>query len=130
MGVIMENNNTLSLRNTVIHLVNKDYTPGNVLKGGFVYGAGDTQNKLVATGNIFICDIGSGKSLLAANTNTNNGIATSKDSWDNNVYVLLKGDNIQWSVTNASTIAGTTVIRNFVDWKKQSGQDVHSLFLT
>lgn len=127
-GVIMENNNTLSLRNTVIHLVNNDYTPGNVLKGGFVYGAGDTQNKIVATGNIFICDIGSGKSLLAANTNTNGGIATSKDSWDNNVYVLLKGDNIQWSVTNASTNGGTTIIRNFVDWQKQSGQDEHSLF--
>lgn len=127
-GVIMENNNILSLHNTVIHLANNDYSPGNTLKGAFVYGAGDAQNKIVASGNIFICDIGAGKSLLAATTNTNDGIATSKDSWDNNVYILLKGDNIQWSVSNPSTNGGSNTIRSFEDWKKQSGQDAHSLF--
>lgn len=127
-GIIMGGLTTLSLNNSIIHLINTNNSTDYNSTGSFVSGTGGIRNKIVAFGNIFICDIDSSKSLIAATTNTNDGIATSKDSWDNNVYILLKGDNIQWSVSNPSTNGGTNTIRSFEDWKKQSGQDKHSLF--
>ena len=98
------------------------------MPASFVYGAGATSGRITASGNIFICDIIPNGTLIAATTNTDKGIATSNDNWNNNVYVLLKGNKIAWATTNASTNGGNPVIQDFDEWKKQSGQDQTSLF--
>lgn len=127
-GVIIGYRTTVNLHHSIVHITNTNYNNPNASTGSFVSGTGASANKITASGNIFICDVDPSGFLTAAVTNTNNGIATSKDSWDNNVYILLRGKNIQWSVTNASTNGGNYIIDNFDDWKKQSGQDQHSLF--
>lgn len=126
-GIYMQNNTSLQLTHSVIHINNdyKNYFPN---AGAFIYGAGNTNSKISATGNIFICDIYPSATLIAATTNTDNGVATSKDTWNNNVYILLRGNAINWQVTNAATNYGSKVIHSFDDWKKQSGQDQQSLF--
>ena len=125
-GIILQNNTTINLHHSILHIANSRYNNPNAITGSFVSGA--AASKITAVGNIFICDINPSGFLAAAVTNTNEGIATSNDHWDNNVYILLKGKNIQWSVTNAATNGGEYIIENFEDWKKQSGQDQHSLF--
>ena len=127
-GLIMQDRTILNLHHAIVYIKNGNKSTGNSIVGAFISGAGSTKNGLVASRNIFICDVGSGKSLAAATTNTNEGIATSKDSWDYNVYILLRGNNIQWAVTNPATNGGSYIIRSFDDWKKQSGQDEHSIF--
>ncbi len=124
-GIIVQDRTTLHLKNSIIQVTNNDNSSGSSLKGAFVSGS---ANNIVASKNIFICDVGIDKSIAAATTNTNNGIASSKDSWDNNVYILLKGNTIQWLVTNPSTNTGSTVVSSFEAWQKQSGQDAHSIF--
>ena len=127
-GLIMQWNTDLTLQHSIVHLVNNNTASNNARVGAFVSGGGSEGSRLVATGNIFICDIDPAKSMTAATTNTNNGLATTKDRWNNNVYVLLRGKNMFWSVTNAATNGGSTTIQNFEIWKKQSGQDQNSLF--
>ncbi len=126
-GIITQNKTTINLHHSIIYISNNNNNP-NATIGSFVSGTGGAINKITASGNIFICDVSPSGFLRAAATNTTDGIATSKDSWDNNVYVLLRGKNIQWSVTNPSTNNGSYIIDDFDDWKKQSGQDQHSLF--
>ncbi len=120
-GIIMQANTSLNLSNSIIHIK-------SLKNGAFISGSGSTGSFINAAGNIFICDIDSGNSLAAARANTDKGIGTAKDKWDNNVYILLKGKSVVWDVTNATTNNGKTLIYNFDDWKYQSGQDVHSLF--
>ena len=127
-GIIIQNRTTVNLHHSIVHISNTNYNNPNTSTGSFVSGTDATANKIIASGNIFICDVDPSGFLTAAVTNTDDGIATSKDSWDNNVYILLRGKNIQWSVTNPSTNGGNYTIDNFDDWKKQSGQDQHSLF--
>lgn len=126
-GIIMGSRTIVNLHHSIVQITNNKTNPGSIT-GSFLSGTGGSQNKIIASGNIFICDIDPSSFLTAAVTNTNAGLATSKDSWDNNVYILLKGRNVQWSVTNPSTNKGSYTISNFDDWKKQSGQDQHSLF--
>ena len=126
-GIYMQDNTSLKLSNSIIHLIN-NYSSYWANAGSFVYGTGGAFNKIEASGNIFICDINPLATLIAATTNTNNGVATSTDRWNNNVYVLLKGNKIAWATTNASTNGGSSIIQNFDEWKKQSGQDQNSLF--
>ncbi|MEP7107561.1 MAG: T9SS type A sorting domain-containing protein [Ferruginibacter sp.] len=127
-GIIMQGNTSLTFTNSIIHIVNTSKNTNGARAGSFVSGAGATTNKIVASGNIFICDIAPSKYLTAAVTNTNNGKATSKDRWNNNVYILLRGNNILWTATNSLTNGGSTNIQNFDEWKRQSGQDQQSLF--
>ena len=127
-GLIIQDRTILNLHHAIVHVKNGNNSTGNSIVGAFISGAGSTKNSLVASRNIFIGDVGSGKSLAAATTNTNQGIATSKDSWDYNVYILLRGNTIQWAVTNPVTNEGSYIVKNFDDWKKQSGQDKHSIF--
>ena len=127
-GLIIQDRTILNLHNAIVYVKNANNSAGNSIVGTFISGGGSTKNSIVASRNIFICDVGAGKSLTAATTNTNEGIATSKDSWDYNVYVLLRGNAIEWAVTNAITNEGSYVVRSFDDWKKQSGQDGHSIF--
>ena len=127
-GLIIQERTILNLHHAIVHIKNGNNSPGNSIVGAFISGAGSTKNSLVASRNIFIGDVDSGKSLAAATTNTNQGIATSKDSWDYNVYILLRGNTIQWAVTNPVTNEGSYIVKNFDDWKKQSGQDKHSIF--
>jgi len=126
-GIYMQDNTSLTLNNSIIHLTN-NYTSYWPNAGSFVNGAGGALSKITASRNIFICDIAPSATLIAATTNTNNGRATSTDTWNNNVYVLLKGNKIAWATTNASTNGGNSIIQNFDEWKEQSGQDQNSLF--
>jgi len=93
-----------------------------------VYGCGAPGSKIAASGNIFICDDIPSATLVAASIITGNGSYTSPDKWDNNVYVLLRGNKIIWNVTVAGPNRTIRQFDNFDDWKKQSGQDTHSLF--
>ncbi|MEJ7587821.1 MAG: T9SS type A sorting domain-containing protein, partial [Ferruginibacter sp.] len=127
-GILVANNTSLKLINSIIHIVNTYKIPNGARGGNFVNGLGSTENKIEATGNIFICDIDPSKSLTAAITNTNKGAATSTDKWNNNVYILLRGKSILWTASNASTNNGNNNINNLEIWKQQSGQDEHSLF--
>ena len=120
-GIFMQPNTTLQLNNSIVHIKSS----GN---GSFINGNGASGSMIDATGNIFICDIDSDATLTAANVNTDNGLGTSKDRWDNNVYVLLKGNDIVWNISNAGTNGGKYYINDFNEWKRQSGQDAHSLF--
>ncbi|MEP6949314.1 MAG: T9SS type A sorting domain-containing protein [Ginsengibacter sp.] len=126
-GIFMQSNTSLKLTNSIIHLID-NYASYWANAGAFVYGGGGAFSKIEASGNIFICDIIPSATLIAATTNTNKGMATSTDKWNNNVYVLLKGNKIAWSTTNAATNKGSSIIQNFDEWKKQSGQDQNSLF--
>ncbi|MEO8108613.1 MAG: T9SS type A sorting domain-containing protein [Ginsengibacter sp.] len=127
VGIYMQANTSLTLANSIIHLVN-DYRNYWANSGAFIYGAGAINSKIMASGNIFVCDIFPSATLFAATANTDNGIGTSPDRWDNNVYILLKGNRIAWSVTNAATNGGSYVVQSFDEWKRQSGQDKNSLF--
>lgn len=127
VGLYVNPNTTLSLNNSIVHLVN-DYRNYWANAAAFIYGAGRPGGKVSATRNIFICDIFPSATLFAATTNTDNGIATTVDEWDNNVYILLKGNRIAWSVTNGATNGSSTVVQTFNEWKRQSGQDKNSLF--
>jgi hypothetical protein len=122
-GIFMQSNTNLTLTNSIIHVVNT-----GARGGAFVFGGGGDTSKTVASGNIFICDIEPIKSLTAASINTGKGIATSKDRWNNNVYILLRGNKILWTTTNAATNGGSQTIQSFEEWKRQSGQDQNSLF--
>jgi Secretion system C-terminal sorting domain len=126
-GIYMQNNTSLQLTHSIIHINNsyRNYFPN---AGAFIYGSGTPDGKVLAMGNIFICDIDPSATLMAASANTDNGIGTSKDTWSNNVYILLRGNKINWLVTNPATNGGSTIVQDFDNWKKQSGQDTNSLF--
>ena len=126
-GIYMQNNTSLTLTNSIIHL-GSSYASYWADAGSFLYGGGRGTSKTVATGNIFICDIISPATLIAVSTNTNNGTGTTGDRLDNNVYVLLKGNKIAWKISNASSNGGSHQVNNFDEWKRQSAQDEHSLF--
>ena len=125
-GIFMQANTSLVLTNSIIHIVN-NYTNYLANAGSFVYDAQSTSGKIVASGNIFICDINPSATLIA-NTSNTNGRANAKASWNNNVYILLKGNKIAWTATNVSNNGGSPDIQNFEEWKKKSGQDQNSLF--
>ena len=127
-GIYMQRNTTLTLSNSIMHLINSNNIFNGARAGSFVFGSGADTGITKATGNIFICDIDPSKSLTAATINTDRGIATSKDSWDNNVYILLRGKSIIWTATNPATNGGSENIQSFEEWKRQSGQDQHSLY--
>jgi len=122
-------NTSLQLTNSIVHMISIQSDPNNGDRAtNFILGTGGASNHIKATGNIFICDVNTHKALDAAVTNTDNGIGTSTDIWDNNVYVLLKGTAIYWTVTNIATNGGTGTVPNFKEWQRQSGQDKNSLF--
>jgi gliding motility-associated-like protein len=125
IGISMESKTSFNLSNSILHIKN-NATNNNA--GRFITGAGQSANHISSTGNIFICDVDPGQSVIAAKTNTDNGAGTSSDVWNNNVYILLKGNKILWSVTNGATNNGSTTVQTFDEWKKQSGQDQNSLF--
>ena len=124
-GIYMQANTSLTLTNSIIHLVN-NYRNYWANAASFVYGAGVSTNKISATGNIFICDISPQATLIAANTNPLKGAG--HDTWNNNIYILLKGNKIQWTTSNPSANAGSSVLENFDEWQRISGQDQNSLY--
>lgn len=128
-GVRMQKNTSLTLSNSIIHLKNSNNSSNPSWVGSFVEGSGETGSHINATNNIFICDVARQKGLMTAATNTDLGIGTSPDRWDNNVYVLLQGINMVWSVRNKAVDGGSPVtLFSYDEWKRQSGQDKNSLF--
>lgn len=121
-GISMQNNTSLKLTNSILHIK----ATGNT--GAFIVGSGGVFNNISATGNIFIGDVDAENIVNVAVTNTDKGIGTSSDIWSNNVYVLLRGDKMVWAVTNRATNEGNNWVQSFNEWKKQSGQDRNSLF--
>ncbi len=122
-GIYMQSNTSLTLSNSIIHVINNSSRPA-----AFVYGGGTETAAINATGNIFICDIEPTRSINAAVTNIERGTASSRDAWNDNVYILLRGKSITWSTINANNF-GSGDIQNFEEWKRQSGQDRNSLFI-
>jgi hypothetical protein len=119
-GIYMQDNTTLQLSNSILHIKNA-YTSYWPNAAAFVYNAGKPGSSVHASGNIFIADINPQATMVAASGN-------SKDKWDNNVYILLSGNKIAWYTTDPSVNNATILIDNFEEWKRRSGQDVHSLF--
>jgi len=124
-GIYMQPNTALTLTNSIIHVIN-NYRNYWVTAASFVYGTGVTTNKIAASGNIFICDIAPVATLIAANTNGANGAG--HDTWNNNVYILLRGNKIQWTTSDRSANGGSSLVQNFADWQRLSGQDKNSLY--
>lgn len=128
-GIAISDSTKLVLSNNIIHFKNSVPLPGGSFGlGTFVAGTGGSNNYADVTGNIFICDVDPGNYVLAGVTNTGNGVSSSSDHWQNNVYILLKGSKIVWYVTNRSTNRGNYEIPTFDEWRLQSGQDKKSLF--
>ena len=123
-GIAIGSNNSFKLTNSIIHM----RTPLKNDGAFFIASSGDTSNYITATNNIFICDTINNNYTVMATANTNNGIATTHDIWNNNVYILLKGSKMYWTITNRATNGGNGYISDFSDWQKQSGQDKNSLF--
>ena len=124
-GIYMQANTSLSLTNSIIHVTN-NYRSYWANAGAFIYKSGTTGGRISATGNIFICDIAPVATSIAANINAVNG--TGADVWNNNVYILLKGNKIAWTTSHPAANGGSAVIPDFDEWKRQSGQDQNSLF--
>jgi gliding motility-associated-like protein len=127
-GVELEKNLHLDLKNSIISVRAKDGISTNTGGGAFVGRGGSNSAYINATGNIFIADVDPFKTVSAAVTNTDRGIGTSLDKWNNNVYILLSGKEIDWYVTNRATNQYATYTSSFTEWKRQSGQDSNSLF--
>jgi len=124
-GIYMQWGTTVQLTNSILHICGSG--PG---VSSFVYGGGAPSAKITALRNIFICDDSTSSPMIAATIKTGNGQYQTKDKWDNNVYILLHGNKMFWNVINVygpNSLAKSQV-DNFDDWKKQSGQDQHSLF--
>ncbi len=121
-GVSPGSNTSLKLRNSIFHI------KANGSTGYCIVGSGGTSNSISAKGNVFIGDTDVDGDVNIAVTNTDQGIGTSADKWSNNVYILLKGKDMVWNVTNGATNGGSNKITSFSEWKRQSGQDKNSLF--
>jgi len=117
----MDINTNLTLTNSILQV-----TAPNT-SAAFVARSGEVNNRITAQKNIFVCKVNSNQYVTSALTNTNNGIATSGDFWDYNVYIQVSG-KIQWGITNRATTSQVTNISTFKEWQRQSGQDKNSLF--
>ena len=118
----------LIVQNSIIHIKSLKPINSNAIGGYFITGNSTPGTTLKAYKNIFICEADSTKRMFAALTSTDNGVASTIDEWDYNVYILLKGKKFQWIVTNPSTNNGSPFVSSFEEWQHQSGQDKHSLF--
>lgn len=127
-GFTLLGNTNLRLTNSVVHLANENHVPGGPRAGFFIEGCGGGGNRVDVQGNIFICDIDPDKSVIGAIVNTDGGPGSSSDQWNKNVYILLSGKSIVWSVTNTATNYGKRDIETFKEWQRQSGQDQESLY--
>jgi hypothetical protein len=128
-GVGISLNSRLLLANSIVHIRNYKNSPDISSVGSFVRGAGINSNYANISGNIFVCDTDPSKYVTAGSyfEGTNNaGVAASR--WRNNVYVLLRGNKIVWTINNSSNLAGRSETVSFETWKARTGQDGNSLF--
>jgi hypothetical protein len=127
-GIYMSESNRLIISNNIVHFKNQQLLTSSTFAGYLFAGSGSRNSYANVTGNIFICDVAPGNYVVAATANTENGTGTGRDVWRNNIYILLSGNDLQWMVTNRYSNNGRFEVRNFEDWKLQSGQDHNSLF--
>ncbi len=127
-GIYMSESNRLIVSNNIIHYKNQHPITSSSFAGYLFAGSGSNNSYLNVTGNIFICDVAPGNYVVAATANTDNGAGTGGHIWRNNVYILVRGDGMQWMVSNRTTNHGRFELGSFEDWKLQSGQDKNSLF--
>jgi hypothetical protein len=124
-GILMTSNNSVQIINSIIHM----YSPAAVNTGvNFIRNQGYNSNPITASGNIFINDANTRQPVIMATANTDSGIATSYDKWNNNVYIVLRNNKLNWLVTNKTTNKGSTLVTTFSEWQRQSGQDKNSLY--
>lgn len=116
--------NTVELDHSILHLQCNNGT----LATGFVSGSGQNTTHIKAQHTIFVADVANGTGFAAAQANTSSGAGTGTDEWDYNVYVLLRGSDMRWKVSNPASNQGSSWVNGFDNWKIQSGQDQHSLF--
>lgn len=123
-GIALAAGNELELDHSILHV----QCNNSALATGFVSGSGLSSTHIKAHHSIFVADIAGGNAFTAAQANTGNGAGTGSDAWDYNVYVLLRGSDLRWKVSNPSSNQGSVWVNGFEQWKIQSGQDQHSLF--
>jgi len=128
-GVVMSDTSNVLLANSIFHIKNYKQSPLLDYMGGFVDGAGRKLNGINAHGNIFIGDVDPSKYVLAASA-ANPASSNAADSrWQNNVYILLRGNKIAWRIfKDYNTPGSQDVLVNFEDWKLKTGNDTRSLF--
>lgn len=126
-GIMLQDSTALHLTNSIIHITNPN-TAAASRPISFLLGGGTQSNKIEAFGNIFIADVETSNSVSAFVINRQNQNLPSSFSLNNNVYVLLKGGNINWTISNSITGGGNFKTNNFETWKRQSAQDSNSLF--
>ena len=127
-GIRMSSSNRLIVSNNIIHYKNQQAVTAFPFVGYLFSGTGNNSGFINAYGNIFISDVAPGNYVVAGTANTENGPGTGHDTWRNNVYILLRGDDIQWMVTDRNSNHGRYETTSFAEWKLQSGQDRNSLF--
>lgn len=119
-GIVLSENVHMDLNNAVIYLSGSAVN-SNAVVGSFISGTAIKNNKVSASQNIFICDLPETNGAYIASTG-NSG----EDIWQNNVYILLRGNGMWWQ--SYKTGANPILLKTFNEWKKASGQDQHSLF--
>ncbi len=124
-GIYLQNNTNLTLTNSIVHLSNS-YANYWADAGTFI-GCGN-DSRVAASGNVFICDIIPTATAFATTLAIDSN-GTPSGNWDNNVYILLKGNKIAWRINKLGANRSSTIAYSFDEWRKQTGQDKNSLFL-
>jgi hypothetical protein len=127
-GIAVSPSNRVVVSNNIIHFKNEQTITASSFAGYLFSGTGSANSYVNAAGNIFICDVSPDNYVVAGIANTDNGAGTGRNIWRNNVYILLRGESMQWFVTNTATNNGRYETASFDEWKHQSGQDANSLF--
>jgi hypothetical protein len=115
--------NRIKLTNSTIHVKNPLTPTGMIL-----FDVLDTTSRYNVKNNIFIIELKAGVFSKVFRANTWAGAGTGPDTFDYNVYIIVSG-NPFWTVTNPASNGGATGLDYFYQWKFQSGQDQHSIFM-
>ena len=127
-GMVLGTYTNLVLANSVFHVKNYRNGPVPDYTAGFVDGAGLSNNRVSISQNIFIADTDPSGFTIAGNAANPYNPEAANSRWDNNVYILLRGNNLFWRILKADTAGAVAVLVNFDEWKQRTGNDTKSLF--
>ncbi len=126
IGINSGDSTALYVNNSIIHIKCDKVRPNT--PAYIINGTGKVANSCKIYRNIFIASTDSTSTIHAAKGMAANSTFSNGDDWDYNVYVLLKGKGITWLIANAQG-TGFTTLNSLEEWKTQSGQDAHSIFI-
>lgn len=127
-AVVLADSCNLILANSIIRIKNYNNTPGLNAMGGFVIGAGGKNNSVKASGNIFICDVDPAKYVIAGSALDPAEQNAANSDWQNNVYILLRGNKIEWRIVKPASPRAIEQPVNFEGWRERTGFDKRSLY--